>query len=427
MSFRTRLVLIITGVFIAAGAGLLAVQYLIVQQLFTSAISMTAASCVPAYPLSDAGQSAPAPVEDWSSVDPDAATGFIGSGTATLTGCAYFAEETTPTQPIQALDVVSVEAVGGAVLQQSSFLSDEIRGGLLTWSIVVLVAFAGVAAAIAFWLAQRSLSRIREVTAAARDISERDLARRLDLPGPDDEVKELGDTIDGMLDRLQSAFAAQDRFVANASHELRTPLTTTRTALEIPLAQGAVPPELEPGIRRALRAAEQSEKLITALLALARSGAALEHPEALDVAELIEGELAELDHGDLALHTELTSVVVDGDPLLLPRALRNLLENAVLHNTAGGEVRVRSSRDGDTAVVEVENTGSALDAATVALLTEPFYRGDATRTASGPAGTGLGLAIVDSIAEMHGGALRLTSREGGGLIASFSLPVRRAG
>ena len=156
------------------------------------------------------------------------------------------------------------DVIYGSVIQQSTFLSQSVVGGLLVSSIVLLVVFAFLAAAIAFWLARRSLDRIGEVTKAARAISERDLDRRLDLPGPDDEIKELGDTFDGMLDRLHLAFAAQDRFIANASHELRTPLTTTRAALEIPLQQGDVPAKLEPAITpraagdRAERAADRA-------------------------------------------------------------------------------------------------------------------------------------------------------------------------
>ena len=273
MSFRTRLVIIIAGVFIAAGAALLTVQYLVVQQLFSSAINMTEASCIPTgvAGLTDGTDFA-------ETVNPSELYDFSESSaltdTATITGCAYYVDATLSVQSTPFLTTtVPAATVGTAVLQQSTFLADEVGSGLLLWSVVVLIGFTGVAAAIAFWLARRSLDRIGEVTAAARDISERDLGRRLDLPGPDDEIKELGDTIDGMLDRLQSAFTAQDRFVANASHELRTPLTTTRTALEIPLEQGAVPANLQANMQRALRATEQSERLITALLALARARA----------------------------------------------------------------------------------------------------------------------------------------------------------
>lgn len=417
MSFRTRLVIIITGVFIAAGAALLAVQYLVVQQLFASAITMTAESCTPAGTVIDF-------------TDSTESTGMtpLPDGTATpygttVTGCSYFAAETVPVQQAVPFDTVALDTVGGAVLQQSTFLADEVGGGLLLWSVVTLVAFTGVAAAIAFWLAQRSLDRIGEVTATTRDISERDLGRRLDLPGPDDEIKELGDTIDGMLDRLQSAFAAQDRFVANASHELRTPLTTTRTALEIPLEQGDVPELLRPNMQRALRATEQSERLITALLTLARSRTGLEHVEPVDVREIIESEIEELPSHDVTVHTRIEAVTIEGDGVLVARAVRNLLENGIRHNVPGGELWVRCRREGEEAVVEVENTGAPIALDTVALLTEPFYRGDASRTSTGPDGTGLGLAIVQSVATTHGGEVHLAPRPGGGLIAALRLPA----
>ncbi|WP_168429375.1 ATP-binding protein [Microbacterium sp. K24] len=427
MSFHRRLVIIIAGAFIAVGAALLTVQYLVVQQLFASALSVTAASCVPVSGVaaltegtSPAETTSPTDGTDVTDVSPLTDDGLT-YGTAS-TGCAFVADS-VDFQLATPMETVSVDAVGGAVLQQSTFLADEVGGGLLLWSVVVLVAFTGVAAAIAFWLARRSLGRIGEVTATARDISERDLGRRLALPGPDDEIKELGDTIDGMLDRLQSAFAAQDRFVANASHELRTPLTTTRTALEIPLEQGSVPDDLQPNMQRALRATEQSERLITALLTLARSRTGLEHVEPVALDEVIAEEIEELDGQDVTVHTRVEAVSIDGDGMLAARAVRNLLENGIRHNVPGGELWVRCRREGEHAVIEVENTGARIAAETLALLTEPFYRGDASRTSAGPDGTGLGLAIVQSIAQSHGGQLHLAARRNGGLVATLRLPV----
>jgi signal transduction histidine kinase len=401
LGFRTRLGLIITVVFIAAGAGLLAVQYFVVQQLFATAIDVTATSCAAvAVPMDD------------TMVIPFAAT-------QPITGCATLTEATNVgyTDSFELTDAYPSVTAMGAVIQQSRFLSDEVVGGLLGWSIVTLVAFAGLAAAIAFWLARRSLDRIGEVTAAARDISERDLARRLDLPGPDDEIKELGDTFDGMLDRLQLAFAAQDRFVANASHELRTPLTTARSALEIPLEHGDVPKRLEPAVRRALKANEQSERLITALLVLSRARGTYEEFETVDLAAVVGAELADLAHDGITVTNESSAATVHADPVLLARAVRNLLDNGVRHNIPGGAVHVAAR--GSTLVVE--STGHVLDPRTVALLTEPFYRGEASRTAS--EGVGLGLAIVESIAVTHGGTLTLAPRDGGGLVATLALPV----
>lgn len=393
LGFRTRLSIVITIVFIAAGAALLAVQYFVVQQLFASAIHVTSLTC--------SGEPLP----------------LIVQGDAPFTGCQIGSSEIIGGAPRA--------GTSGAVLQQSIFLSREVGGGMLVWSAVMLVLFAGISALLAYWLSGRSLNRIVEVTAAARDISERELSRRLSLPGPNDEIKELGDTFDGMLDRLQLAFAAQDRFVANASHELRTPLTTTRAALEIPLKQGAVPAALRPAIQRALRATEQSEKLITALLVLARGRLALEQSSTVDLTALVSGQLEDISelatkHG-VTISATLGEWAVEGDAVLLERAIRNLLENGIRHNVRGGELVVRV----EAGELVVSNTGAELAPETVALLTEPFYRGDETRTSTGDrTGTGLGLAIVDSIAVTHGGVLLLAPRPGGGLVARLSLPVR---
>lgn len=395
LSFRTRLGLIITGVFIAAGAGLLFAQYLVVQALFASAIQVTTISC-----------ESPTAV-------PDAE---IGCGVTSVEDNLISGGST-------------VAEAGGAIIQQTVFLSEEIAGGLLLWSTVLLLVFAALAAAVAFWLARRSLDRIGEVTAAARHISERDLGRRLDLPGPDDEIKELGDTIDGMLDRLELAFAAQDRFVANASHELRTPLTTTRAALEIPLRQGDVPPSLEPAVRRALRATDQSERLIAALLMLARGHRGLTGVEPVDLAHLATEQLDDLADAAREAHVtverDLDRATTAGNVDLLERAVRNLVDNGIRHNTKpGGWMRVAVFTDGADRVIEVENTGEALPPESVALLTEPFFRGSASRMSSGDhPGMGLGLAIVESIARTHGGDLSLRAREGGGLVARLALPA----
>ncbi len=401
--FRTRLTLMITGVFVLAGAALLVVQYFIVQGLFSTAIDATMTICTV-----DGGT----PMID--------EQGNLFSG-GTVTGCQMV--DAVPSAPL----TQGTSGTAGAVIQQSQFLFDVVSSGLLFWSIIVLVVFAAAAAAIAYWLAKRSLGRIAEVTAAAQNISEHALDRRLGLPGPDDEIKELGDTFDGMLDRLQLAFAAQDRFVANASHELRTPLTVTRTALEIPLEQGDVPKRLEPALRRALRATGQSERLISALLVLARSRTELTGTDTIDLAEVVADQLDE--HADAAglrgisLASDLGPASVIGEPALIERAVRNLLDNAIRHNVDGGELTVVLRTEQDVAVLEIANSGIQLTRAGAALLAEPFHRGERSRLADEHDGIGLGLAIVTSIAGAHGGALDLEPREGGGLIATLALPL----
>ncbi|HWH97839.1 MAG TPA: ATP-binding protein, partial [Pseudolysinimonas sp.] len=389
LSFRTRLTLTITAVFVATGACLLVVQNIVVQQLFSGAIATTMTICS----VEDGGAPPSGEVRQ-------APSGDVLYG-GQVTGCQITGEYP--------------EAVGagtaGAVLQQSRFLVDVVSSGLLFWSVVVLLVFTAAAAALAYWLAKRSLGRIAEVTTAAQNISEHALDRRLGLPGPDDEIKELGDTFDGMLDRLQLAFAAQDRFVANASHELRTPLTVMRTALEIPLEQGDVPKRLEPALRRALRATGQSERLITALLVLARSRTELTGSDTIDLAAIVGDQLDEL--GDaaalrgLTVARELADAQVVGEPALVERAVRNLLDNAIRHNTDGGELSVTLRSDDGLAVLEVANSGAILTRAGAALLAEPFHRGDHSRLEGDRDGVGLGLAIVTSIAGAHGGGLDL--------------------
>jgi len=275
----------------------------------------------------------------------------------------------------------------------------------------------------AWWLSKRSLARISRITATTREITGDDLYRRLDLPGPADEIKELGDTIDGMLDRLDDAFTRQERFVAAASHELRTPLTTTRAALEIPLEQGRIPAELEPEVRRALAANERSERIIAALLVLARTGevpvAAVEEP--VDLLDLAREAACE--QGEAAAARGIRVEVVGGpalvraDPTLVAIAVGNLVENAVRRNLEGGAMVVSlADRRGEQGVgILIENDGQDLTEAEVARLTEPFHRGNQTRFA-GP-GAGLGLTLADTIARALGGELVLAPRLSGGLSA----------
>lgn len=407
LSFRTRLTLTITGVFVAAGATLLVVQNLVVQQLFSGAIDVTMSVCSVDGDGGSFTQEAPAPPP-----------GDILYSDDLITGCQFVVDN-------------SQEAVGagtaGAVIQQSRFLVDVVSSGLLFWSVVVLLIFTAAAAALAYWLAKRSLGRIAEVTTAAQNISEHALDRRLGLPGPDDEIKELGDTFDGMLDRLQLAFAAQDRFVANASHELRTPLTVMRTALEIPLEQGDVPKRLEPALRRALRATGQSERLISALLVLARSRTELTGSDRIDLSAVVSDQLDELADAaalrGIGVTRDLADASVVGEPALIERAVRNLLDNAIRHNVDDGELAVTLRVDDGLAVLEVANTGATLTRAGAAMLAEPFHRGEHSRLEGDRDGVGLGLAIVTSIAGAHGGGLDLEPREGGGLIATLALPV----
>jgi signal transduction histidine kinase len=292
----------------------------------------------------------------------------------------------------------------------------------------VLMVFAVAAVAIASWISRRSLNRIASITSLARGLSEQQLDQRLNLPGPDDEIKQLGDTFDGMLERLERVFTNQGLFIANASHELRTPLTTVRAALEIPLAQGRVPDDLRPSLERALVANRRSEDLIAALLLLARGQ--LTHPDRqeIDLEELAMSALAasqpEANERGVSINATLAPAPVSGNPTLLAEAVNNLVENAVRHNHRGGDVWVRLEPAYRGVRLSIANTGATYVPDDVSRLAEPFHRHDATRISSPTttAGFGLGLAIVKSVVDMHGGSLTLAPRYGGGLIATVVLP-----
>ena len=399
-SFRTRLTVTIAAIFVAAGIGLLGVQYLLVQGFFLLASGSTVCTSV---------------------LSTDAPGAAPSTSCVAMQGDVPFPNEMGPSGSI---DRFTREGLEATLDEYSGELSEEVLGSLLVASVAVIAVFAVIAVLLASWLARRSLSRIAEVTALTRRITTDELDRRLELTGPDDEIKELGDTIDGMLDRLHTGFEAQDRFIQNASHELRTPLTVTRAALEIPLEQGRVPAELEPALRRALSANAHSERLIGALLVLARGRIRTPDRVRVDLGATLAAAVAEVEADAAARGVDVvleasdstkttTATVIDGDEQLLGLAVRNLLDNAVRYNDDRGVVivRVDRSRPGFT----VENTGRELSDAEVAALGEPFYRGEASRRADRE-GVGLGLSIVMAVAAAHGAELELRPRPGGGLL-----------
>lgn len=397
--FRARLAALIASVFISGGVVLLGVQYLLVQQLFAQGISTITTGC---FSATQNGNS-PTPDDDLG----DTCTIGTSDGNIDFTG--------------------TNGSTGSFVIEQTNALSDEVLSGLLMWSIVVLAGFAALAVIAAWWLSKRSLGRIARITATTRDITRDELHRRLDLPGPDDEIKELGDTIDGMLDRLDDAFTRQDRFISGASHELRTPLTTTRTLLEIPLTQGRVPDDLEPAVRGALAANERSEQLIAALLTLARvrrQDASNPVIHTADLTAITIGVLTEHEQEITARSLTVTAplpgpVLVAGDPELVRIAVDNLIANSIRHNRDNGTIHITAGTTGTLAQLVIANDGREFDAAEVARLTEPFHRGEHTRLA-GP-GTGLGLTLADTIARTIGGRLALSPRPQGGITATLTL------
>ena len=285
---------------------------------------------------------------------------------------------------------------------------------LLAFSWIVLVITALAAAALGWFASGRVLRPIRQMAATAQTISAGNLHQRLALSGPNDEIKQLGDTLDDLLSRLEASFDAQRRFVANASHELRTPLTVERTLLQVALADpDASAAKLRATCEELLTSGREQERLIEALLTLASSERGLEHRELVDLAELAERALdrAGLQTERAGLHSAPTS----GDPALIERLISNLLDNAVHHNDDRGEVMVRTASEAGRSLLTVTNTGPIVPAPEVDRLFEPFERLDDGRAAAADGHHGLGLSIVRAIAVAHDATVVAEPLAGGGL------------
>jgi signal transduction histidine kinase len=270
------------------------------------------------------------------------------------------------------------------------------------------------------WLvAGRVLRPLRTITAAARDNSSATLDRRLALPGPDDELKELGDTFDGLLDRLERSFRAQQRFVANASHELRTPLTLQRALIEAALSDPtADPASLRGSFDRLLALTADQQRLINALLTLAASEKGIDAPAQVDLAEparrVIKARRADAARVGVTLDLALAPAPTRADPELVERLVANLVDNALRYNEPGGRVDVTTGPAADDVTLAIGNTGPAVPASAIEDLFQPFRRLDGRR-AGGDAGHGLGLSIVAAIAAAHGAIVEASPGGAGGL------------
>ncbi|GIJ54173.1 two-component sensor histidine kinase [Virgisporangium aurantiacum] len=310
----------------------------------------------------------------------------------------------------------------GAQTQREATLSDLLGYSLTTLAVVALLA------AVAGWIvAGRVLRPVHRITAAARDASENSMAARVALSGPRDELRELADTFDAMLDRLQTAFEGQRRFIANAGHELRTPLTVMQATLDVVLAKPEPTNAELLGMGQEVRAeVDHAKALIEALLTLARTDRGLGGCDPVDLAtsaeDAIDGAALPLDAPRLT--TSLAPAPTSGDPILLERLAANLIDNAVRYNVPDGEVHVSTATVGDRALLTVTNTGPVVPADAVEGLFEPFRR---LLDRTGDGGFGLGLAIVASIAAAHGGEAAARPRPEGGLSVTVSLPANRTG
>ncbi|MEV6036522.1 HAMP domain-containing sensor histidine kinase [Nonomuraea sp. NPDC052116] len=304
----------------------------------------------------------------------------------------------------------------GAITETGSGIS---LPQLLMGSAVALVILIPVALALGWYVAGRFLHPLRAITSTAKVISAGDLHRRLDLGEPTDELTELGHTLDDLFARLQASFDAQRHFVANASHELRTPLAGLRTLLEVALADpDADADTLRSACQEALALGGHQERLVQALLALATSERGVTRWDTLDLAHVVEGVLASrrdraTETGiDLAEH--LTPAVTAGDPRLIESLVANLIDNAIRHNHADGQVKVTTQTSGTQVALTVTNSGPVIPDDQIQRLFQPFQKLAPDRHGRRD-GYGLGLAIVNAVTQAHHATLTTRARPEGGL------------
>jgi len=438
---RVRLTALYGGLFLASGAGLLAITYALVAGLRTKTAFQIAGAVrgnlelVPAraraqvlvppggLPASAAAalqrllkQLASTHAQSLPSVTSVTSLPSV-TGVTSVTSLAAPQVAAGPVQP-QGTEFVGFQAILPT--------PDELHL-LLVESAIALAIMAVVSIGLGWLVAGRALSPIRVMTSNARHISAENLHERLGLQGPPDELKDLGDTIDDLLARLETAFEAQKRFVANASHELRTPLTMMRTSVDVAVGKPHPPAEVRVLAGKVGEGLVEADRILEGLLLLARAQrGAMGDMTAVSLPDLLASAIAadqpEITRKNLTVENQVRPATVMGNETLLALMVANVIDNAVLHNVEGGLVQISNDFDGVLARLVVENGGAVLDESDVQLLGEPFHRIGAERLANGH-GAGLGLSIVSAIATAHGGALRLTARPEGGLRVVIELPV----
>jgi signal transduction histidine kinase len=397
---RLRLTLLYIGLFLVSAACLLVITYFLVQRTLPQ---------LPQRVTNGSGSAAST-----------AAGVRISTGGAAVSSACDFSPTASPPTPTQLNDCQLF------VQQEAAALNNDVLNRLLIESGIALGIMAVVSVGLGWLMAGRVLSPLRTITAAARRISARSLHQRIGMTGPDDELRELGDTFDQLLGRLDASFRAQRQFVANASHELRTPLARQRTLLEVALRdREATNASLRAACERALAAGEQQERLIAALLTLARGERGLDRFEPFDLAAIAADVLAarrdDAQAGRLSLVEELAPGIALGDPGLAERLVANLVDNAIRYNVPGGRVEITTGARAGRPVIMVTNTGPVIPPDQLGRLFRPFQRMDPARRA--PGGLGLGLAIVSAVAAGHGAELHAVTRSAGGLAVEILFPA----
>jgi signal transduction histidine kinase len=421
---RLRLTLMYGCVFLVCGAGLLAVTYLLVSGSGSSMLYVKSARGVGVIATETAS---PGRVEGGGS-EASASEGSEAGGGPGL--------QPTPRVHVQLPDGAQVTPSpqqleelhkhGEALMLQARSQHNAELNNLLGESGIALAIMAVVSMGLGWLLAGRVLRPLQTITGKARAISASNLHERLALAGPDDELRELGDTFDGLLARLDASFQSQRQFVANASHELRTPLTVERALLEVALADpDADVRSLRHACERVLASSEEQERLLEALLTLASSERGLERREPFDLsavtAEVVSATGAEAERRGLRVDCAIDYAPTVGDPRLAERLVRNLIDNALRHNVPGGYVEIATTLRGGRATLSIANSGGAIPPREIERLLRPFERLGG-RTDHGE-GHGLGLSIVQAIATAHGATLTAGAQTQGGLRVEVGLPA----
>jgi signal transduction histidine kinase len=391
-SIRLRLAALLTLLFVLLGGTLLAVSYALVRSNLTVDPRHLAETSAERLGL----QPKPGPGGEPVHVDP---------GSALRRG----ADSNDP--PRSAPDALDHRRFVAEVQDVQEELADDALRDLTLQYLVIMAGMAVLSGILGWFVSGRVLRPMSEITATARRVSKESLHERIALEGPDDELKQLADTFDSMLGRLEAGFERQAAFVSNASHELRTPLSVIRTEADVTLADEADDPE---ALRRSLavvrEAGERSERLIDALLTLARADRDDHQRVEVDLGELVRELIDKTDLDGLRLELDLRPAWVLGDRELLRTMTANLIDNAVRHNSAGGWIEIRTESASGAARLEISNSGAMIMADEAGSLAEPFRRLGTARTGDG---LGLGLSIATSVAQAHGGQLAIDPLERG--------------
>ncbi|CAN5523080.1 HAMP domain-containing sensor histidine kinase [soil metagenome] len=384
-TIRTRLTVLYAGAFFVAGATLVALMYFYLEQ----------------------------------SLDHNPRDTVLGAAQT------FLGDRSTGNHPL-------IDSAVTAIAQQADQQRQDTLRTMLIFSLASLGG-VGIAAGVFGWLlAGRALQPLHDMTGTARRIADHNLHERISLAGPDDEIKELADTFDAMLERLDRAFDGHQRFVADASHELRTPLAINRTLIEVALEDPAVPDSTRRLGETLLAVNHRHERLIDGLLVLASSEQSIEKYSRADLSVIADRVLAGADsrarQTGVRLSSKLAPSPVIGDTALLERLLGNLLDNGLRYNIVeGGWVHVMVAANGGSARLTVQNSGPVVPPDEVDGLFERFRRLGRDAHHDGPqsttGGAGLGLSIVRSVVTAHGGTVRASAHPQGGLTVEVTLPT----